>query len=166
MKQEIIKAAFVRNYGEHKQKILEFCKVLELSRLGRDVQRQRFKDIENRVLSQHEFYAKQDCCKVVGIKLGERIVDADYSYLLSDDDFDRLQKLMLPIWVEEGLTDRRGHFVKNWEMIAIDVKRDFAFYIVDNVVPAEYRHEMRKAINDNLDFRDKLIDIFSKPQNK
>jgi hypothetical protein len=162
MEQEIIKAAFVKNYDTHKQQLLERYKVMELSRLGRDVQRQQFKDIENRVLAQHEFFAKQECRERFGIKPGDRITDAEYSFLLSKDDFNRLQELMLPVWVEEGLTDKSGRFIKNWDMIAIEAEREFAFYIIDNLVPAEYQHRLREGIKYSITLRDKLINIFAK----
>lgn len=162
MEQEIIKAEFAKNYVMHKQQLLERYKVLELSRLGSDVQRQQFKDIENRVLSQHKFCAKQECSERLGIKPGDRITDAEYSFLLSEDDFNRLQELMLPVWVEEGLSDKSGRFIKNWDMIAIEAEREFASYIIDNIVPAERRHRLREGIKNSIILRDKLIDIFAK----
>ena len=162
MEQEIIKAAFVKNYDTHKQQLLERYKVMELSRLVRDMQQQHFKDIENRVLAQHEFRAKQKCSERLGIKLGDRIKDAEYSFLLSEDDFTRLQELMLPVWVEEGLTDKSGRFIKNWDMIAIEAEQEFASYVIDNIVPAEHQQRLREGIKNSIILSDKLINIFAK----
>ena len=163
--QEIIKDAFKKNYFNHQQQLLGHYKVMELARLGRDMQRQRFKDIENRVLAQHEFYAQKDCCERMGVKLGDRITDADNSFLMSTEEYDRLLKLLLPIWVEEGLTDKRGYYIKNWETEAIDAERAFAFYIVDNVAPDEYKSKLREGIKNSYVLRDKLIEIFEKALN-
>ena len=162
MEEKLLLAELKKNCKEKMQKLNELIAVLDLTELGRDVQRQHFKDIENRVLNEHEFFAdKEYNYRGESIKAGDRITDERYSFMLSEKEFDRLQNLMLPIYVAEGLTDENFRYIKNWDMDAIHAKQDVVRYIVDEIVPKPFREIFESQIW-KLTFQDKLISIFRK----
>lgn len=49
-----------KNCEGKKEKLLDLLKAYDLAELGRDVQRQQFKDIENKVLKENEFFCGRD----------------------------------------------------------------------------------------------------------
>lgn len=162
MEEKLLLAELKQNCQEKMEKLNELIAVLDLTELGRDIQRQHFKDIENRVLNEHEFFAEKEFnFRGENVKAGDRITDERYSFMLSEKEFDRLQNLMLPIYIAEGLTDENFRYIKNWDMDAIHAKQDVVRYIVDEIVPKPFREIFESQIW-KLTFQDKLISIFRK----
>ena len=85
-------AELKKNCETNRKKLSKLMKVYDLCVLGYDIQEQRCKDVYNKVLSENEFYVSRDM-KRAEIKVGERITDEKFDFLLSDEDFDRLQTL-------------------------------------------------------------------------
>jgi len=155
-------AELTKNCEGKKERLLELLKAFDLAELGRDVQRQQFKDIEKKVLKENEFFCGRDgltkrCDEQPSF--GERITDEKWSFLLSDEDFDRLQKMMQPLYVEAGLTDEKGYYITNWDMIACDARCELVDFIIDEIVPENFR----KLFGQNrvsIVFQEKLINAF------
>lgn len=161
MEEKILLAELKKNCEGKQEKVLELLKTYELAELGSEVQRQQFKDIENKVLKENEFFCGRPDIKVRSDDqpiFGERITDEKWDFLLSDDDFDRLQSLMLPLYVEENLTDENGYYIKNWDMIAIGAKRELVEYVIKEVIPSFFRNLFWEN-RTNVVFQDKLIKI-------
>lgn len=162
MEEKILLAELTKNCEGKKEKLLDLLKSYELAELGRDVMNQRFKDIENKVLQENEFFCGRSDVTIrcdEQPRFGERITDEKWSFLLSDEDFDRLQAATLPIEVKEGLVDEKGYYITNWHTIACDARRELVNFIIDEIVPASFR-ELFGQKRDYITFQDKLIKIF------
>jgi hypothetical protein len=150
-------AELKKNCETNREKLSELMKVYDLAALGYDMQEQRCKDIYNKVLSENEFYAERDCGRCE-IKVGERITDEKFDFLLSDEDFERLETLAHPIFVAEGITDEKGYFIENWVTIKISARKDLVEFIIQNIVPFEMRETFWEA-RQSIVQTDKLISI-------
>ena len=162
MEEKILLAELTKNCGEKKERVLNLLEEYELAELGRDVWNQRFKDVENRVLNEHVFLCGHPELKVrcdEQPKFGERITDEKWSFLLSDEDFDRLQKMMQPLYVEASLTDEKGYYITNWDMIACDAQCELVDYIIDEIVPEIFRGKFGQH-RASIVFQEKLINAF------
>lgn len=68
---------------------------------------------------------------------------------------------MQPLYVEAGLTDEKGYYITNWDMIACDARCELVDYIIDEIVPENFR----KLFGQNrasIVFQEKLINAFKK----
>ena len=161
MEKEILLAELTKNCGEKKEKLMDLLKAFDLAELGSKVQRQQFKDIENKVLKENIFLCGHPEMKVRCDDqpiFGERITDEKWDFLLSDDDFDRLQSLMLTLYVEANLTDEKGYYVTNWDMIACEARCELVEYIIKEVIPTAFR-KLFWENRDRIVFQEKLIKI-------
>lgn len=161
MEEKILLAELTKNCGEKKEKLMDLLKAFDLAELGSEVQRQQFKDIENKVLKENVFLCGRPEMKVRCDDqpiFGERITDGKWDFLLSDDDFDRLQSLMLPLYVEANLTDEKGYYVTNWDMIACDARNALVEFIIDEIVPKAIAGLFRKNIH-SIVMQEKLTKI-------
>ena len=150
-------AELKKNCETNREKLSELLKVFDLCVLGYDMQEQRCKDVYNKVLSENEFYASRDIERT-GVKVGERITDEKFDFILSDEDFDRLQTFAHQIFVAEGITDEKGYFIENWAAKKVFARKDLVEFIINNIVPKEMR-ETFSAAKYNVVQMDKLIDI-------
>lgn len=157
MEENRLTAELKKNCETNREKLSELLKVYDLTVLGYDMQEQRCKDVYNKVLSENEFFASCDVARTE-IKVGERITDEKFDFLLSDEDFDRLQALALPILVAEGITDESGYFIENWVTKRVSARKDLVEFIIQNIVPFEMRKTFWEA-RQNIVQTDKLIDI-------
>lgn len=157
MEKTILTAELKKNCEKNQKKLSELLKVYDLTVLGYQVQEQRCKDVYNKVLSENEFYAKRDCGRCE-IKVGDRITDEKFDFLLSDEDFDRLQTLARPIFVAEGITDENGYFIENWVTKKVSARKELVEFIIQNIVPSEMREKFWEA-RQNITQTDKLISI-------
>lgn len=145
---------------ENRDKLFELLKVYELAQLGHEIQEQECKSVCNQVLSENEFFAAKEFDRSpVQIKIGDRILDEKYTFLLSDEDFDRLQELEAPILVEQEITDERGYYLTNWLETECDARRNLVNFIILNIVPESMRELFWKN-RLNIVFCHKLIDAF------
>lgn len=164
MEDKILLAELTKNCNGKKEKVLELLKAFDLAELGSEIQRQQFKDIENKVLKENEFFCGRPDIKVRSDDqpiFGERITDEKWDFLLSGDDFDRLQSLMLPLNVEANLTDEKGYYVTNWDMIVCDARNELVSFIIDEIIPKGIAEIFRKNIH-SIVMQEKLIKITKK----
>jgi len=145
------------NMNEHGQKCIELLMAYELACLGYDLQWQRSKDAMTRVLQEHEFYADMDCDRC-GVKAGDRVMDEDTAWLLSKEDFERVQELQHPILVAEGITDENGYYIEKWADIRCDARRELVDALIETL-PAALRPVFDRN-KWNVVQMDKLIKLF------
>ena len=157
MEKTILTAELKKNCETNREKLSELLKVYDLTVLGYQVQEQRCKDVYNKVLSENEFYAKRDSGRCL-VKIGERITDEKFDFLLSDEDFGRLHALAHPIFVAEGITDENDRFIENWVTKKVQARKDLVEFIIQNIVPSEMREKFWE-VRHNIVQTDKLIDI-------
>lgn len=150
-------AELERNCKTNINQLRKLFKAYELAELAYDMQKQQIKDIGDMVLNDNCFYANEEC-KQANINAGERITNEHFSFLLSNDDFDKFQAMKLPILAKEGITDEKGNYITNWLMIKCDAYRCLVNYIVDNIIPEEFR-EFFSRTKLNIVYTDKLINI-------
>lgn len=164
MNEMILLAELKKNCKKYEKELLEMMEVLDLTILGDEVQEQQFKDIYNRVLSENEFLCAKEFRRDTGIKVGERILDENRMFLLSDEDFDKVSELALPYFVEKNLTDETGRYVTNWSMKVIEEKNNVFDFICKKILPKElgdFFYEKRWS----LTVQNKVIDITRKSIN-
>lgn len=157
MEKTILTAELKKNCETNREKLSELLKVYDLTVLGYQVQEQRCKDVYNKVLSENEFFASRDVARTE-IKVGERITDEKFDFLLSDEDFGRLHTLAHPIFVAEGITDENDRFIENWVTKKVHARKDLVEFIIQNIVPSEMREKFWE-VRHNIVQTDKLIDI-------
>ena len=90
MEKEILLAELQKNCGEKKEKLMDLLKAFDLAELGSKVQRQQFKDIENKVLKENIFLCGHPEMKVRCDDqpiFGERITGEKWDFLLSFHSF-------------------------------------------------------------------------------
>lgn len=150
-------AELKKNCETNRKKLSELLKVYDFCVLGYQVQEQRSKDVYNKVLSENEFYASRDIERTE-IKVGERITDEKFDFLLSDEDFERLQTLARPIFVAEGITDENDYFIEDWVTKKVSARKELVEFIIQNIVPQEMRETFWEAKH-NIVQTDKLINI-------
>ena len=142
------------------EKLAELLKVYDLAKLGRDVQEAEFKEIDDNVLGENEFFAVHEYTRSGGetIRKGDRITDSTFDFLLSEDDFHRLYDLCRPHHVAQGLTDENDRYVTDWMTIWIDAERALVDFIIDEIIPESLRNDFETARR-NVVYHDKLIGI-------
>lgn len=159
MEENILLAELTKNCDGKKEKLLELLKAFDLANLGYDIQEQMCKDVHNRVLAEHEFFCDKEFSRDTGIKAGDRITDEEYLFLLSDEDFDRVMELSLPIMVAEKITDDGGYFLEDWGKIRCDARCTLVDFLIGEIVPASFRELFGKS-RSNIVFQEKLINAF------
>lgn len=158
MEDKILLAELTKNCDHKKAKVLELFEALELAELGYKLQDERCKDIHNRVLAEHEFLCDKEYSRDTGFKVGDRITDDEFLFLLSDEDFDRVMKLSRPIEVAEKITDEDGYFLENWGKMRCDARCELVEYIILEIVPEALRPIFWEN-RINYTFQEKLIKI-------
>ena len=159
MEKEILLAELQKNCNAYRNEMNDLLKELELTILGNEIQDQEFKVIYEYVLSKNEFFATDDFKRgEKEIHKGERILEEEFTFLMSDDDFRRYQKLCVPYFVQENLTDERGFLITNWSRMVVDAKNKLFDFICHKVLPKELGNlffEQRW----NITVQNKVIDI-------
>ena len=159
MEEKILLAELTKNCDGKKEKVLELLKTFDLAELGREVWNQQFKDVTNRVLSENVFLAKIPFSREpYDIKAGDRITDESMTFLLSDEDFERLTDLMHPIHVAENLTDENGYFIENWDRIVCDARCELVEFIIKEIIPSSLR-PIFWEYRSHIVYQEKLIKI-------
>jgi len=136
MEEKIMMAEMMKNFGEKKKVLKELVKTYQVAKLGDEVQEEHIKEIHNRVLNENEFFAEDECSRGnVAIKVGDRITEDEFTFLLSEDDFDRFQNLAAPILVKEKITNEDGCYITNWSMMKVEAVNKIFEYVCKNVMP-------------------------------
>ena len=158
MEEKILLAELTKNCDEKKQKLIELLTTFELAEIGYDMQEQQCKDIYNQILAENEFYAARDGSRM-GVGLGDRITDESQDFLLSDEEWDRLQSLVQPALTKAGITDERGYYVERWSEIRCHARSELVDYILDDILPLPLRMSLEVCRN-SVVWQDKLIKVF------
>lgn len=158
MEEKILLAELTKNCDEKKQKLIELLTTFELAEIGYDMQEQQCKDIYNQILAENEFYAAKDGSRM-GVGLGDRITDEGQDFLLSEEEWDRLQSLVQPALTKAGITDERGYYVERWSEIRCHARRELVDYILDEILPLPLRMSLEVCRN-SVVWQDKLIKVF------
>lgn len=135
MEEKLLLAELQRNGSQHRAKLLELLETFDLAELGRKVDDEREKDLHNKVLAEHEFFADKDCERG-GVKKGDRITDETFTFLLSKEEWDRFFGFCHKLLVEHGLVDENGYYKTNWGKIVCDARNELFEFIVKKIVPA------------------------------
>lgn len=138
-------------------KLAELFKAYDMAELGYKAQWEQSKECHTEALKNNCFYAAEDCERA-GIKGGDRITEEEFPFLLSDDDFDHLQKLTLPILVKKGITDEKGYYLTDWLGLKCEARRALIGFILDNILPNALRIEFASA-RMNITHEEKLMAI-------
>ena len=157
MKEKILLSELTENCNGKKEKVLELLKAYDLAELGREVQRQQEKDIYNKVLAEHEFFADKDFVRA-GINVGDRVLDESAIFILSDKDCGKVIALSHNLFVEQKICDEKGYYITNWDMIACDARNELVNYIIKEIIPTEFRKIFWEHRN-SIIFQEKLIKI-------
>ena len=143
MEEKKMLAEMMKNFGEKKNALKELVMTYQVAKLGDEVQEEHIKEVHNRVLSENEFFAGDECSRgKVAVKVGDRITDEEFAFLLSDEDFDRMQKLAAPILVAEKVTDEDGCFLTNWSMMKVEAVNKLFEYVCKEVLPEKEGAEL------------------------
>ena len=157
MEEKILLAELTKNCGEKKEKLMDLLQTFDLAELGRKIDDEREKEISNRVLAENEFFAGKDAERL-GMKSGERITDEEFTFLLSESDFQKYLKIRRPLLVAAKLCDKEGYYLVNWGMITRDARYALVEYIIDEIVPKSIAGVFRKNIH-SIVMQEKLIKI-------
>ena len=161
MEEKILLAELEKNCEGKKEKLMNLLQAFDLACLGYDLQEEHTKDIHNRVLRENEFFCAREFARETGFKVGDRITDEEYLFLLSEEDFDKVMKLSRPICVAEKLTDENGYFLEDWVGIRRNARLELVSYLVYEIIPESLRPYF-DSCHWNIVQSDKLIDIFKK----
>lgn len=150
-------AEFTANVKENIEQLATLFESYDLAKLGYKMQEENEKECYNEALTITPFYAAKsyDRCE---IKAGERVTNEFYSFLLSEEDFNRLLGLATPILEREGITNADGNYVTDWLRIKGDARRVLVNFIIDSVLPDGMREQF-SAVRLNIVQTDKLLDI-------
>jgi hypothetical protein len=158
MEEKILLAELTKNCGEKKKKLMDLLKAFDLAELGRKMDDEREKEISNRVLAENEFFCCKEYSRDTGFKIGERVTDEEFTFLLSESDFQKYLKLRRPLLVAAKLCDKEGYYLVNWGMITRDARYALVEYIIDEIVPKSIAGVFRKNIH-SIVMQEKLIKI-------
>ena len=147
------------NCERNKTQLLQLNKEYELAKLGRDMSDEQSKDIYNKVLAENTFYVSEDCPRM-GVKAGDRIMDDDCSFLMSDTDFDRFSALCNKEFYAAGITTEDGTYITNWDMIFIKAKQALVYSLIDFIIPSPLREQFEQ-VKTSIVYQDKLLAAFS-----
>lgn len=142
---------------EVRRELSELFELYEVARLGDEVQNARINELYDKTLSENEFYAAADECRM-GVNKGDRIFSHEYDFLLSKNDFNRLLYLAGKKLEAAGICDKNGYYLENWTIKMINAKNDLIDFIIKNIVPEDFRKlfwEHRR----NVVKMDKLLEI-------
>ena len=155
MNEKMLLAELTKNCEGKKQKLFDLLKVFELAKLGYEMQDEMCDDVYNEVLQKNEFF----CCKDVdrtGLKVGDRITDEKFMFLLSDEDFEKVLSLANPIMVEREITDETGFFLVDWCNKILDARKELVEFILGEILPKELSDGL-DSCRWNVVHSDKLI---------
>ena len=150
-------AEFTANAKANIGRLAELFEAYDLAELGYKMQRKQIKECFAVALQAGEYHAAEGRDHA-GIKSGDRVTDYKLSWLLSDEDFRRLNAAALPLLVRDGVTDERGYCITDWLGIKEDARRALVNLIIDTILPDGMREQF-SALRFNIFQTDKLLDI-------
>ena len=152
-------AEFTANVKANIQQLTDLFKDYDLAKLGFKMQEEQCKECHNEALKTGEYYAAESCDRRgIDIKAGDRITDEMFTFLLSEDDWDRFMDAALPILEREGVTDAEGNYLTDWIGMEIEARQALVNFIIDTILPDGMREQF-SAVRLNIVQTDKLLDI-------
>lgn len=136
--------------------LCELFKAYDLAKLGYDMQREQEKECYNAVLAENVFTASKKYTRG-GISTPETVTNESDLFLLSDEDFERVQKLAAPKLVAAGITDERGYYTTDWLGIKGDTRRALVDFIINKILPEAFKAQF-EAVKLNIVQTGKLLD--------
>ena len=162
MDKQIMIAELTENCNNHREKLLELLKAYDLAVLGRQVADEHEKEISNKVLAEHEFFAKRRFNRAPSdIKVGDRITDETFDFLMSEEDFERFLQIRRSYLVDAGICDENGYYLTDWISIKVNTMNVLVDFIIANILPTALR-ETFAMVRRNVVQEEKLIDITRK----
>lgn len=149
-------AEFTAKCKKGEKKLFELMKLYDLAELGYKLQDEQTKEVYNEILAKNEFFVARDDPHGKYAP-GMRITSEDDSFMMSDEDFQRMLDLARPVMVERKITDENGYFLEDWFGMRQKAWRELVEYIIQEIVPDQMRDEFW-ARRTNVVFGDKLID--------
>lgn len=152
-------AVFTANIKANIGQLAELFKAYDLAELGYKMQEEQSKQCYTEALQAGEYHAAEGYnMRGVNINEGDRVTDEKYSWLLSNEDFSRLNAAAMPLLVRDGVTDERGYYITDWLGIKGDARRALVNFIIDAILP-DGMIEQFSAVRLNIVQTDKLLDI-------
>ena len=155
MNEKLLLAEFMRNGKKKEKKLFELLKVFDLATLGYKMQDEMCDDVYNEVLAKNEFFCGKDVDRT-GLKVGDRITDEKFMFLLSDEDFEKLLRLAAPIMVERKITDEKGYYLVDWCTKKLDARKELVDFLLDEFLPKSLADGL-ESCRWNVVHSDKLI---------
>ena len=149
---------FENNCKANIKELCDLFKAYDLAELGYKMQEEQINDIYNAVLAANPFYASEDC-KRAGIKAGDRITSEESTFLLSDEEFNRLTTLTTKELAKAGITDEQSYYITDWLGAVGEARRALVGFILANLLPEEVRTQFNTT-RMNITHEHKIIDIF------
>lgn len=137
--------------------LCELFKAYDLAKIGYDMQEEQTKECYNAVLAENVFTASKEYTRG-GISTPETVTNESSLFLLSDEDFEKVQKLAAPKLVAAGVTDERGYYITDWLGIKGDARRALVDFIINKILPDAFKAQFEEAKR-NITYQYKLIDI-------
>jgi hypothetical protein len=153
-----MQAELAANVKQHKTTLLDLRKKYELAKLGLEVFDQQAKEIYNKILSENTFTVSHDCPSM-SLKPGDRITDEEYTFLMSEGDWQRYMKLTGAAMTAAGLTTEDGTYTTNWHQIRTAAKTELVNFLIDHIIPAALRSQFAK-VRDSIIWQDKILATF------
>lgn len=138
MEEEKMLSELIENRNANIEKLRELLATYDAAVIGYRLQEQQEKDICNRVLRENEFFASTEFERI-GIKTGDRITDEKDEFLLSEEDFQRVNDLMLPILVAENVTNEKGYYIIDWASKRSNAWVELVNFIIQKILPTPFR---------------------------
>lgn len=138
MEKEML-AQLTNNIVGKKDKLAELFTLYDLNKLGYEVQESHCNDVRDQVLKDNEFFMSRilggGSERELPLKIGDRITDHNDDWLMSDEDFDRYQKICVAEMAKAGLTDERGFYTEDWVQRKLDSWNELVDYIINEILP-------------------------------
>lgn len=122
----------------------------DLSTLKEKLQQEQVKEIYDAVLAENDFRIGREDYTPMDVndpKPGDRITSDDWSFLLSDDDFERLQAIAAPRLHASGVTDEEGRYRIDCLGMKVQAFRSLVEFIISRILP----ESMKKTFAENKD---------------
>ena len=138
-------------------KLSDLFKAWELAKIGREMHDSICDECIDKALADNYFFASEDF-KRVGIKKGGRVLSHNDLFAISNEDFDKVMELSVPLWVAAGETDEEGNSIIPWVDLVCDARWALVDFIIEQIIPVKLRPVFLENRR-NVTQMNKLIEI-------
>lgn len=153
----VLNAEFGVNCKANIGRLRDLFEQFDLAKLGYDTQNAHERDCYNEALKAKEYYA----AKTIGrcsVKKGDRILEEDMIFLMSDADFKRLLSDVQPLLKRADIVDENGNYKVDWFGIKRNARRELVNFIIDVLIPESLRDQF-DAVRKNVVQSNRLFDV-------